>query len=57
MTGRHDPVFQRQMFQLIWLEQWIFGQRNALARDLTGVSCHAGCRRIDMCVKFSRVAP
>ena len=27
MTGRHDPVFQSKMFQLIGLKQWIFGHR------------------------------
>lgn len=64
MAGRHDPVFQRQMLKLVWLEQRVFCHQDHLANKVT--SCSAGrakrldtyvmkevCRTIDMCVKKS----
>ncbi|MEP2921580.1 TetR/AcrR family transcriptional regulator [Sulfitobacter sp.] len=45
MTGGHDPVFQSQMFQLVWLKQRIFSHLVHLTVALTHVSSlHSGAQ-------------
>lgn len=39
MTCRHDPIFQSQMFQLVWLKQRVSGHFVHLTVVLTHVSC------------------
>lgn len=66
VTGGHDPVFQSEMFQLVGLKQRVFchlgpfsngGVRSRLVQAAgTGPKRQGrGWRRIDTCVKYSKV--